>query len=150
MTNVRRTSSIREVTICNPLTKTKHAENHSVAPRTGRGMMAKSAAALGRKASTTNMPPITYAMRRLVTPVALASPTLLVKVLTPMVPQRPAIAVDKPLASTPPLIERMPGRVHSASLIFWHVVMSPMARRQAASAATPNGIARPRSNDHPP
>src|SRR5262245_20821875 len=98
--------------------KTNVAEKSSVAPTTGRGMTAKSAAALGTNARPANIAAIAHATRRLVTPVAAARPTQLVVVLRPIVPSRPAVVVPSPLARTPPASDPRFGRAHSASLVF--------------------------------
>src|SRR5215470_5259263 len=95
------------------------------------------------------MAQIAYATLRLVTPVAAARPTLLVEVLQPMVPTRPASAVHKPLASAPPLMVRMSGRTQAASLVFWQMVTSPIARSEAATAAIAKGTIRLASNAQP-
>jgi hypothetical protein len=54
--SVRRESSRRDVAICRPLIRMKHAANTSAAPITGRGMIASTAANFGVRASIRNSP----------------------------------------------------------------------------------------------
>src|SRR5262249_21092188 len=138
----------RDVMIPSPLTMMKHAAKTSVAPMTARGRTARAALNLGISASTRNIPPITYASTRLVTPVAVVKPTLEAAEFIGTVPSRPPQMLPRPSARTPPMIDLIDGRVHSLSLIRWHVVTLPITFRHPAVAATAKGATRARSNDH--
>src|SRR5690606_18287279 len=72
--------------------------------------------------------PVAYPTTRDVTPVAAESAMLPENVFSPTAPTSPAMAVPMPSATTPERIVVMSGRVHSGSLIFWQVVMSPSVR----------------------
>ena len=139
ITMVRRASSMREVIACRPLMRTKHAENSSEAPITGRGIRMSVPVTDGRNASTSRNPPTANPITRLLTAVATCRPMLAVDGVTPSEPTRPAKMFPSPLAKVPRLIEPISGRTHPASLSRWQAVMSPIPLRVKASAAMANG-----------
>ena len=114
---VRRASSIREVMVCNPLIRTKQAENRSEAPITGRGIKISDPVTDGRNASTIRIAPTAKPITRLLTPVAACKPMLAVDGVSPSVPTMPADMFASPLASAPRLIDPMSVRTHSGSLM---------------------------------
>jgi hypothetical protein len=125
----------------------KLTANISAATITARGITASRAAILGVSPNSRKSPPTASATLRLPTPVAAATPTDCDEVVVPIEPIAPAIIVETPSARTPRTPERISGRTHSASFIFWHIVMVPSPFMAAAIAAMANGSARLPSNE---
>ncbi len=130
-----------------PWMMTDTIENKSAAIMIDRGIDTSTAASFGTNARSTKIVAIANAIRRLVTPVIAARPTFEADVFVPTAPARPERTVAAPSANTPPFIEDMSGRTHSASFVRWQIVITPSAFIAAARAAIANGTVSPRSND---
>src|SRR4029434_2328011 len=127
----------------------KHTVKNTRAPINGPCMIAHSTASLGTKAKAISIPPHARPIRRLVAPVAMDRPTLALEIVSPMVPAPPDNITLHDSASMPPRIERISGRFHSLSLIFWQVVRSPTALSTEANTVTRKGKISALLKDHP-
>src|SRR5580658_2761660 len=110
-----------------------------MAPTTGAGIAASTAANFGKNASAITIKPAGSAIDLLVVPVASDNPTLLDTVFCATPPDKPENKVPRPLAIIPPLMDFISVRFQSASLIFWQSVKSPTVFRLAVKQAIRNG-----------
>src|ERR1700689_5521613 len=106
---------------------------------TGAGMIEKTAASRGKKASAMQISPAGQGIIRLVATVARESPTLLEKVDWPNPPSRPESTEQIPPARIPPLMSLISERFHRASLIFSQNVRSPTVLRMEQTLAIMKG-----------
>src|SRR5580704_45448 len=110
-----------------------------MAPTTGAGIAASTAASFGKNASAITINPAGSAIDRLVVPVASDNPTLLDTVFCATPPVKPENSVPRPLARMPPLMDFISVRFQSASLIFWQRVISPTVFKLAVKQAITKG-----------
>src|SRR3990172_4413169 len=125
----------------------KQVTKISKAPIAGLGIIVKKEDKMGKKARRVNNPPAAKAIRRLVAPVAMETPTLLDDVDCAIAPSSAATTVPRELARIPRPMDFMSGGFHSTSLIFWQVAMSPAALRVEARDANRKGASIAQAKD---